>query len=164
MEKSLIKSDPIGEIIPDVKVKNGDDPLRELLPRQRRFLKAFIKTKNRVEAWTHVYRTKSYESAMAASTRFLNAHPEVMDWIYQISGLSDESFAEVVRDGMQANRTQFYKGVKYDDPDHYARFKAVELGLRLRGKDKSSGGGNQMNIQIITDSDKGIFKVTDGQE
>lgn len=134
------------------------NPLKALLPRQRRFLKEFIKCKNRTEAWMKVYRCKSRESAMVAGSRFLTQHPEIVDWLYQLSGLSDDDFTTVIREGMVANKSQFYLGKKYEEPDHYARFKAVELGLKVRGKDNPKTG-NQMNIQIINDSTHGVFKI-----
>jgi hypothetical protein len=128
-----------------------DNPLKALLPRQRRFLKQFLVTQNRTDAWMKVYRCKSRESALV---------PEVVDWLYQLSGLSDDDFAEVVRNGMKATKIQLYLGKKYEEADHYARFKAVELGLKMRGKDTPKVG-NQMNIQIINDATHGVFRIVE---
>jgi len=153
----------IAIVKPSTPVRVSDNPLRDLVPRQRRFLKAFLQNQNRVEAWMKVYRCKSRESAMVASNRFLKTHPEVVDWLYDLAGLGDDDFARVVREGMRADRSIFYKGDHHVEPDHYARFKAVELGLKVRGKDEKQIG-NQVNIQVISDPKKGIFEIMDGEE
>jgi|WetSurMetagenome_2_1015567.scaffolds.fasta_scaffold01987_13 hypothetical protein len=149
----------------EIKLRNDDDPMGELLPRQRRFLKRFLKTHSRVEAWKHVYRCKSDESALVAVNRFLHAHPEVVDWLYQLAGVTDDAIATVVTDGFKAESMSLDKeGNEHYHKDHYARFKAVELGLRLRGQDKGKGNGNTMNIQIISDAKAGVFKIIEGEE
>jgi len=140
------------------------NPLKSLLPRQRRFLKEFLKTQDRTSAWMKVYRCKARESALVASNRFLHQHPDVVDWLYQLSGLGDDDFARVIREGMGANKSLFYQRRHYIEPDHYARFKAVELGLKVRGKDAPQNKGNQMNIQIINDSTHGVFKIIENVE
>jgi hypothetical protein len=96
---------------------------------------------------------------MVGANRFLHDHPEVVDWLYQLSGLGDDDFATVVREGLRADKSQFYLGKQYKEPDHYARFKAVELGLKVRGKDQPKGSGNQVNIQIINDATHGVFRI-----
>jgi hypothetical protein len=126
-------------------------------------LKRYLKTKDRIEAWKFVYRCKSDESAMVAANRFLRSKPEIVDWLYDLAGLGDDQFAKVVREGMDATRSTFYKGNEHVAPDHYARFKAVELGLKVRGKDEKKIG-NQVNIQINSDPKNGVFEILDGEE
>lgn len=157
--------DNIAEDIPKTIARKQDEPLASLLPRQRRFLKRFLKTHNRVEAWKHVYRCKSDESALVAVNRFLRSNPAVMDWLYELAGISDDNLAEVVVDGLSAeSMTVDRNGQEHFHKDHYARFKAVELGLRLRGKDiKDQRNGNTMNIQIISDAKAGVFKIIEGE-
>lgn len=148
-----------------VKLRSKDPVMDELLPRQRRFLKRFLKTHNRVEAWKHVYRCKSDESALVAVNRFLHTHPEVVDWLYQLAGITDDKIAAVVTDGFDATSMTLDKeGNEHYHKDHYARYKAVELGLRLRGQDKKIGSGSNINIQIISDAKAGVFKIIEGEE
>jgi hypothetical protein len=155
--------DELDQDLAPITVKSTDDPLVSLLPRQRRFLKRFLKTHNRVEAWKHCYRCKSDESAMVAVNRFLHSHPDVVDWLYQLAGITDDRIAEVVVDGFGAEAMMLDRnGEEHYHKDHYARFKAVELGLKLRGKDiNQKAVGNQMNIQIINDSKAGVFKIVE---
>lgn len=162
-----VGNDSLVEVIPDVKpgsIKKSQNPLQQLLPRQRKFLKLFIKKKSRADAWMEAYKCKTRESAIAASSRFLNSHPEVTDWLYQLSGLGDDDFVTVIREGMQAKKSQFYLGKQYEEPDHYARFKAVELGLKVRGKDDPKTKHSGVNIQIITDSKSGVFRIEDNED
>lgn len=141
------------------------DPLRSLLPKQRKFLKHFLKTKNRVIAWKLSHKNcKSDASAMSSATAFLSAHPEVNDWLYQLAGLGDDDFIGVVRDSFTATRQQIYKGTVYKEPDHYARLKGVELGMKMRGIGGGKEKGNTMNIQIISDKQAGVFKIIEGEE
>lgn len=163
-------SQGIDNVIQDIDPKKAreslkrSNPLNELLPAQRKFLKYFIKTRNRVDAWMQSHPTcKSKEHAYIAVGTFLKNHPDVVDWLYDLAGLGEDDFMAVVRDSMQANKSQFYLGKKYEDPDHYARLKAVELGMKMKGHDEGKKVGNQVLIQIISDKDKGIFKIQDGE-
>jgi len=145
------------------KFNKEDNPLKHLKPKQRKFLKEYIRTKNKIESWMKAHNCKTKESALVASNRFLKKHPDVIDWLYELSGLGDDDFAKVIREGMEAKKTQFYLGKNYEEADHYARFKAVELGLKVRGKDTPKSGG-QVSINIVSDSKTGTFRISDNEE
>jgi len=149
------------DIVASLKEKN---PLQKLLPRQRRFVFEYLKTKNRLSAWKKTHRKCVSDAAAYVDVNyFLKKHPEVTDWLYELAGISDDDFIKVAREGLTAKKTQIYRSKEYIEPDHYARFKAVELGLKLRGKTGTENKGNQMNIQIINDTTQGVVKIIDGQ-
>lgn len=157
----------MSEVSPEV-FKNAlakpDNPLKSLKPKQRKFLKEFLKSHNRLEAWKKSHPNCHSDLAAYVSVHnFLKVHPTVVDWLYELAGLSDDDFVQVVREGMQAQKSQFYLGKKYDEPDHYARFKAVDLGLKMRGKGEPGKIGNQLNVQIITNKKDGTVKIVEGE-
>lgn len=149
----------------EIKSAVSRDAFKQLLPRQRKFLKYYLKTKSRVDAWMLSHKgCKTREGAAVQASVFFKSHPEVADWLYDLAGLGDDEFARVVREGFNAERSQFYLGKQYKDPDHFARLKAVEIGMKLRGKGEGKATGNTMNIQIINDSQQGVFKIVEGEE
>lgn len=151
--------------VADPKAAVSQDAFKRLLPRQRKFLKYYLKTKNRVDAWMQSHKTcKTREGAAVQASVFFKTHPEVADWLYELAGLGDDEFARVVREGFNAEKMILYKGQKYTEPDHFARLKSVEIGMKLRGKGEGKATGNTMNIQIINDSEKGVFKIVEGEE
>lgn len=161
----------IDSIAEDIDVKKARkqmgelNPLKALKPRQRKFLKLFLTTKDRATAWMMSHpTTKDRVNAHVNCSIFLKNHPEVVEWLYSMAGMGEDDLIGVVRGSMNAEKTQFYLGKKYKEPDHYARLKGAELALKMRESKEPQKIGNQVNIQIITDKDKGIFKIIEGDE
>jgi hypothetical protein len=151
-------------IDPSILTVKENNPLKDLLPRQRKFLKKFIETKNRVIAWKATHKGCTSDTAAFVGVNiFLKKHPAVVEWLYDAAGIGDDALIKVARESMEATKTQFYLGKSYPEPDHYARMKSAELALKLRGKDGTKVG-NQMNIQIINDSTKGVVEIINGEE
>ena len=149
----------------DPKVFKATDVFRSLKPRQRKFLMYYMKTKKRIDAWMMAMTTKNRAAAHANSSAFLRNHPEVTDLLYEMAGIGDDDLVQVVRDSFSAMRTVPLKSGPVTEKDHFARLKGVEVAMKLRGKDKPTGtGGNTMNIQIVNDSKRGVFRIVDGEE
>lgn len=165
----MSEENSIDAIAEDIDVKKArkqlseNNPLKLLKPRQRKFLKYFLKTKDRATAWMMSHpTTKDRVNAHVNCSIFLRNHPEVVEWLYSMAGMGEDDLITVVRNSMSAEKKTFYLGKEYVEPDHYARLKAADLALKMRESKEPQKIGNQVNIQIITDKDKGIFKIIEG--
>lgn len=164
---SMYMGDSLEPVLADVdqQAVKASDVFRLLKPRQRKFLKYFMKTRNRVDAWMMAMKTKNREAAMVNSSAFLRKHPEVTDMLYEMAGIGDDDLVGVVRESFKATRIVPLKSGPVTETDHFARLKGVEVAMKLRGKDKSAaGGGNTINVQIVNDSKRGVFRIVDGEE
>lgn len=141
---------------------SNDTP--DLNPRQRFFLQSYLVSGNATKAYMHAYKVpeKHRASASVLASRQLRKVKDAFILLLENNGLDDKAIVNVLKGAFEANRQQVYHSRVYEFPDHYARMKAIELLIKLTGKGlKEDITMNQMNVQIISDPKKGIFRIED---
>lgn len=143
------------------------DMLTDLRPKQARFFRYYLETMNTTHSYMRAYRTKNAVIAGVNGARLLRQYKEIKRAIYEQAGLGEKEITGVLKEAFGANKQQIYKSRVYEFPDHFARMKAVELAHKLSGEGESddkpeNSAGGKMQVVIINDPAKGIFKVTDG--
>lgn len=134
----------------------------DLNPRQRLFLQSYLKIGNATEAYMEAYNVPEKHRATASvmASKLLRKAKESFVLLLEHNGLDDKAIMDVLKGAFGANRQQVYHSRVYEFPDHYARMKAVELLAKLTSRGaKGDITMNQMNIQIISDREKGIFRI-----
>lgn len=139
------------------------DWYKALKPRQRKFIKRYVVCKNRVTAWMDTHHCRDRAIAAVAVSRFMREHPQIIEFFYQMAGIGDDDIIKVVRESMESNKQQIYHSKVYEFPDPYARLKAAEMAMKVRGIDKPEIA-HQTNVMIVADPVKGVYKVIEGEE
>ena len=109
-------------------------------PKERAFVKEYIKTKNATEAAARVYDVKDRDSARALGSETL-AKLDIAG-IMDDMGLTDERLIAILKEGLKATQTVRVKvispkGNKEKDkesPDHPTRHKFLDTALKLKDK------------------------------
>lgn len=152
-------------------VTTSTDPLAGLKPKDRLFIEEYIKSSNATKAYMVAHPKASYATANAEGWRVIKRFEDVMKTVYEVAGLGTDAIIKTLKDALKANRDM--KIIKKDGsiidmtgPDHYARMKSTELIHRYSGYETDTEKGKpttQVNVQIISDEKKGIFRVQDAQ-
>lgn len=135
--------------MPSIALQGRKKPLSEATIKQRLWLSEYAKHGNATKAALDVYKPKN--PASAKDIGYLNAHSLDMTELMHEMGLSDAQLVKTLREGLQAKR--------HNRPDHYARFKFLELGFKVNGRlqnGESASNLPQMSIQV------GIFQAKPG--
>lgn len=140
-------------------------PLDTITPRNRKFVKEYLLCGNATKAWMKSHRTKNEATAACNASKFLKANPELKRWLYEKQGLSDGDIIETIKEARKAEKPYFDRqGTPHVYPDHWTRLKAVEIAHKFKGDDIPAVVGGGMNVVIVADRDKGVFKVVEGEE
>ena len=143
--------------------RKQENPFLALNLKQRLFVKEYLGRKNATRAWMKAYNVKNYQYAAIAASLFLKRHPEIRDWLFEIEGLGTPAIAKVLKDAFVATKNEYANRQVFNVPDHWARMKAAEFLWKMTTPQEKAEVGNQMNVQIIMDRNKGVFEVTDGK-
>lgn len=125
---------------------NNEDP-RKLTIKQRRWIKAYIKTGNATEAAMQVYDCKDRNSASVIGTENL-AKLSIPDLMEEM-GLTDIALLNVGTEGMMKSVKQSIDGSVY--PDYGVRHKYWDTMLKLKGRlsDKKNTDVNINEVKIL---------------
>lgn len=136
----------------------------DMNPRQRLFLQCYLESGNATKAYMQAYKMSEEHRASASvlACRQLKKVKDAFVLLLEHNGLDDKAIIDVLKGALGANRQQVYHSKVYEFPDFYARMKAIELLAKLTGRgSKEELTKNQLNIQVISDPAKGIFKITE---
>ena len=142
---------------------NNEDP-RRLTIKQRRWIKAYIKTGNATEAAMQTYDCKDKESAAVIGSENLSKlkMPELMESM----GLTDVALINVGTKGMLEANKQSITGEVF--PDYGIRHKYWDTMLKLKGrlKEKSEASVNidQVKILVIPPELIGKYDISQNTE
>jgi hypothetical protein len=137
----------------------------DLNTRQRLFLQSYLESGNATNAYMKAYNVAEVHRASASvlASRLVRKVKDSFTLLLEQNGLGDKAITDVLKGAFSATRQQVYHSKVYEFPDYYARMKAVELLAKLTGRgSKEELTMNQMNIQVISDPVKGIFKIVEG--
>ncbi len=126
------------------------------------FLQSYLESGNATKAYMEAYKVSEKHRATASvlASRLVRKVKDSFILLLEKNGLDDKAVIDVLKGALRANRQQVYHSKVYEFPDYYARMKAIELLAKLTGRtSKEDISMNQMNIQIISDKEKGVFKI-----
>lgn len=141
--------------------------ITDLNPRQLRFLELYIKTGNATKSYQEVYNLKNEASAAVLASRLLKKTGDVTRGLYEQAGLGMDTIIQVLKDAIKAEKNMVIhkkdgSKIVTAGPDHLLRLKTIELIYKFSGWEadmKKSKVENQVNVQIISDEKRGIFRV-----
>lgn len=135
-----------------------------LQPKVLRFFMEWLKNGGKTaEAYMVVNRIKDRQRAMLNGQNIIFRHPEIKRALYEMWGFSETDIIKTLNEATKATRQTIYKNKVYESPDHYARMKAVELAQKFKEATttEKNEGGTKVNILVVNDPAKGIFRVED---
>lgn len=144
--------------IPTKAVKKKPAKLAPLTYKQAKFVKGLVEGKTKQQAAMEAYPDQSpTTAAVQASNNLKKANVKLaMAEAFEKAGLTVDSMAKVLKEGMEAKKTSTFAGeiIESSLPDHAIRITAVRAAHTLMGgvDDEAKGGitfnfGNQTFVQ-----------------
>lgn len=140
--------------------------ITDLNPKQLKFLEEYIRNGNLTKAYMLAFGLTNRASASVLASRLIKKTREVTLVLYETHGLGEDAVIKILKNAIKATKYKIYQGQKFEFPDHLVRLKAAELIHRFSGIEAEMDKGkidNQVNVQIISDEKRGIFRVQDAQ-